>query len=91
MKQLKCEICGNPITGAQIGTGSGFAHPHCYHRENPPTPATSFYIVARGASDPALAAEVVSEMVDPDTARRIVDTFNKRLLIDWARRCEFRP
>lgn len=83
-----CTICGKQITGTMTGTGNGYAHRHCYEREHPPTPARTFYEVARGSADPIIAAEVTVKYVPVEIGEQIVREFNRRLLKQWQRRCE---
>jgi hypothetical protein len=82
-----CTICSLPLGGTVIGTGNGNAHPRCYDRAHPPWPACTLYQVARGCSDPIIAAAVIAELVPPDVADKIVHVFNERLMKDWLRRC----
>lgn len=84
-----CSICNTPIKGIKVTNGKGgFDHRHCYEKQHPPLEAETLWQVARGCSDPTLAAKVVAEMVDDETASKIVAEFNRRVLINWKRRCE---
>jgi hypothetical protein len=83
-----CEYCGKSLDGMFVGTGTGFAHSHCYNREHPPMAAQTLYQMARGRGDPVLAAEVIAQWVPHELAAQIVDDFNKRLMKQWQRRCE---
>lgn len=83
-----CTICGTPHNGSGVGTGDGFAHSWCYEKEHPPMVAQTLYQMARGRGDPMLAAKVISEMVPSELATKIVDEFNRRLMLVWLRRCE---
>jgi len=50
--------------------------------------AQTIYQMARGRGDPVLAAEVIAQLVPHELASQIVDEFNRRLLLQWQRRCE---
>ena len=83
-----CSICGKELAGSLISTGRhSFAHPHCWHRQNPPTKAVSLYQVARNGHDPLLAAELIADIVPNDIAQQIVSKFNARIAADHERRC----
>jgi hypothetical protein len=72
-----------------VGTGAGGkAHSHCYNKRHPPMTAQTIYQMARGRGDPVLAAEVIAQLVPHELASQIVDEFNRRLLLQWQRRCE---
>lgn len=87
MKAESCQICKKPIPGMMVGTVGGFAHPHCYERQNQPLTACNVYEVVRG-NDPILAANVISDLVSPELAAEIVSRYNRRLLMQWQNRCE---
>lgn len=83
-----CAKCGDKIDGMFFGTiAGGVMHRHCYEQENPPMAAQTLYQMARGRGDPVLAAEVITAMVPADLADQIVNEFNRRLMIQWQRRC----
>lgn len=88
MKEEVCQICKKPIPGTMVGTGNGLAHPHCYERQHQPLSASSLYEVARGHGDPVLAAQVIADLVPDNIAAEIVKRFNRRLFLQWERRCE---
>lgn len=84
-----CSICTKPIKGCFVGMGSGkVAHHSCYEKENPPRVALTLYNLARGAGDPVLAAEVIADFVPAELGIKMVEEFNRRLMIQWRKRCE---
>lgn len=86
---MNCCFCGKEIGRAFIGVGDRglAAHPHCFHKANPPRAAINLWHVARGASDPVLAAETLVDLIPADLAEQIVEEFNDRLIKLWGRRC----
>ena len=84
-----CSICNTPNEGGGYkNLQGGLDHRHCHEKQHPPMTAVTVYQMARGRGDPVLAAEVIAEMVPDDLSAKIVDEFNRRLLIQWQRRCE---
>ena len=85
-----CMRCKKPITdGLMTGMLGGLSHVHCALRERPPQTAQNLFEVARGVGgDPVLAAKVIADLVPEDVAAEIVRTYNRRLLLQWEKRCE---
>lgn len=89
MSDQICSICTKPIKGCLVGMGNGkVAHHNCYEKENPPRVALTLYNLARGAGDPVLAAEVIADFVPAELGIKMVEEFNRRLMIQWRKRCE---
>lgn len=89
MNEGLCGICETEIDGMFVTLGNGAkGHPHCYARQHKPRPATSLKQVARGHSDPVLAAEVICAHVSDDVAAKIIADYNTLLMAQWKRRCE---
>ena len=84
----RCPICHDPNNGSGYSMEGGFAHRHCYEKQNPPRVAQTLYQMARGCGDPVLAAEVIAEMIPAQLAESMVTEFNRRLVMQWQRRCE---
>ncbi len=82
-----CTLCSTFVDGAFVGHVGGVAHPHCFDRAYPPRVARTIYQMVRGIADPVLAAEIIWQMVPADLADKIVDEFNRQLMLGWLRRC----
>ena len=89
-KHKTCCLCSQKIVGSlTVGMGGArYAHSYCYEREHPPRTARTLYQVARGGGDPVLAAAVLHELIPAALADQIVDEFNRRLVKNYARRCQ---
>jgi hypothetical protein len=84
-----CCACGKPINGLFMSCGGDKQiHRHCWERDNMPTVAGSLYEVARGHSDPVLAAQSIAALVPAELAAQIVRSYNRKLLLAWQSRCE---
>lgn len=89
MSEGNCGICGKEIEGMFVGYGIGRAHAHCYERKYQPLTAQNLFEVARGVGgDPVLAAKVIVDLIPEHLAADIVRTYNRRLLLQWEKRCE---
>lgn len=85
----KCEICGKPMMDGTVKwTGSGNAHPNCYTLNNPPITARKIEELLWNCNNPMLCSDVVCEIVPAEMKAEIVRTYNRRLLLDWQKRCD---
>lgn len=85
----RCAECGELISGAYVAVGGGKGmHRVCYEQSHPPRVAKTLYEMLRSSEDPALAASLVAEQVTDELALKVVDDYNRQLMLQWLNRCK---